>query len=440
MTTDIVFPYGTFPVDEAFRGRYTQDYLGAGSYPLPTHLPSHHPLLRQIEGTYLLENALPPWWPACVAQVRPEALRPLLSSISAHEFRTGCIEQARWKAFRESLSNEQRRALPSSPKIAALVEYTGWAPYFGSRGPIDTPDQLSLVISTHPRDFLYMSNGHEWHSCQHFSNGCQNHRLPGNFYDTGVAVAMVLVPNTNVEAEASVLVRTTLRVFPHQGKILVVIGRTYHNNETLALLLLCKLAEIFDAQKLCWGFMLDVNTLAYCEEGFLGPALAKRLEQSIMVDSEPFWLPRSWYPPYIDGGDHDWLYDREAESQEYLRPWLNATVKLMRPLASHLLSTSTQPPGLARFRRSCFLASSKPAMSGRFPLFPGHRKNLPFSNKFTPPERTSYELPLPISRPSFPVVSNSPGSVPASKSLRAGGPGSGVRRGSSGAARIRRFC
>lgn len=331
MTKDIVFPYGTFPVDEAFRGRYIQDYSEASRYPLPTHFPAHHPLLTQLEGTYPLEQALPPWWPACVSQVSPEVLRPLLSSISGHEFRTGCIEQARWKAFRDALSHEQRREFPSSPKIAALVEHTGWASYFGSRGPTDTPDQLSVVISTHPRDFLYMSNGHEWHSCQHFFNGSENHHLPGNFYDTGVAVVMVLVPNTNVETEASVLVRTTLRVFPSPGNTLVIIGRTYHNNETLAVLLLYKLAEIFDTQKLCWGFMLDVNARSYCQEGFLGPALAERLKLSVSVDSEPVWLPRGWYPPYVDGGEVAWIYDREAESEEFSRAWLNATVTPLRP-------------------------------------------------------------------------------------------------------------
>ncbi|MGH2508623.1 MAG: hypothetical protein ACRDHZ_14660 [Ktedonobacteraceae bacterium] len=104
MKTDLLFPYGTFPVDSRFRERYMQDYSEASSHALPTHLPWHHPLLRSLEGVYPLENGLPPWWPTCVAQVESAVLQPLLSTVTAHEFRTGCIEASSWKAFRESLS------------------------------------------------------------------------------------------------------------------------------------------------------------------------------------------------------------------------------------------------------------------------------------------------------------------------------------------------
>jgi hypothetical protein len=335
LTTRIekLFPYGTFPVDPAFSECYTQDYSRAQRYSLPDALPSHHPLLRQLEGVYPLHYSLPPWWHTRIAQMEPDSLKPLLATISTQEFRAGCFDQARWKAFRESLSEEERRCLPASPKITALLEGTDWAAHFWNRGPADTADRFNLVISTRPLDFLYMSNGREWRSCQHMWNGAENHHLPGNFYDTGVAVAMALLPNTTVTESASVLVRTTLRVFRYQEQTIIAIGRTYHNNETLAFLFLCQLARFFDSRQLCWGMMIDVNTLDYCREGFLGPELCQRLDEQVFVEGEPCWFPQGWYVPYVDGGDRQWERDWEHDDDEYYCTQLSATVRLMRPLA-----------------------------------------------------------------------------------------------------------
>ncbi|MGH2508624.1 MAG: hypothetical protein ACRDHZ_14665, partial [Ktedonobacteraceae bacterium] len=101
------------------------------------------------------------------------------------------------------------------------------------------------MLLTQPLDFLYMSNSSEWHSCQHFRHGSANEHLPGNFYDTNVAVASVLLPQTHVEEDAAVLARTTLRVFSSQeGQTIIALGRTYHNDETLAYLLLSRLAAL----------------------------------------------------------------------------------------------------------------------------------------------------------------------------------------------------
>ena len=316
LVTDVVFPYGTFPIDPVFHEQYAQDYSRAAFYPLPNDLPHHHPLFKGLEGTYPLAYRLPPWWPSLVAGIEPDLLKPLLASISPHEFRTGCVEHARWKTLREALSEEERRHLPTSPKLAALVEHTEWSLEFGQRGAADTSDQFTLVISTQPQDFLYMANGKEWRSCQHFRDGCENEHLPGNFYDTGVAVAMVLLPGANVRDKASVLARTTLRVFHHDQQMVVALGRTYHNNETLALLLLDELARLLDAQHLCWGMMIDVNTLEYCQDELLGPELDQRLGQETFVEGEPCWFPSSWSVPYIDGGDREWVRDWEVEHEE----------------------------------------------------------------------------------------------------------------------------
>jgi hypothetical protein len=355
--TEKMFPYGTFPVDSLFKDCYTQDYSRAQNYPLPDALPHHHPLLKRLEGVYPLYYSLPPWWHEQVAQVESVLLKPLLSSVSAQEFRAGCLDLARWKAFRESLSEEERRQLPTSPKLTIMVEETGWSARFWNRGPADTADRFNLVISTRPLDFLYMSNGREWRSCQHVWNGAENHHLPGNFYDTGVAVAMVLLPNTTVTEPAAVLVRTTLRVFRHREQTMVAIGRTYHNNETLAFLFLCQLARLFDSHQLCWGFMADVNTLDYCQEGFLGPEFCPRLDQDVFVESEPCWFPHGWYVPYVDGGDRQWERDWERECDEYYCTQLSATVRLMYPLSLPSVPLQTRSP-LARL-----------ASTGMFPHF-----------------------------------------------------------------------
>jgi hypothetical protein len=326
-----IFPYGTYPVDPNFSTRYIQEYSLARSYQLPNRLPHHHPLLARLEGVYPFQYTIPPWWYTQIAQVESDLLRHLLSTVSAQEFRAGCLNQARWKAFREALPDEERRNVPQSPKLAILLEGVDWSERFINRGPTDTPDHCRLVISTQPGDFFYMSNGREWRSCQHWRNGTENERLPGNFYDTGVAVAMVLPLHSRVEDNAAVLARTTLRVFHHDGCPVVAIGRTYHNNETLAILLLGRLAEILDTQSLSWGVMTDVNTLDYCETGAFGCALAQRLiAEEVFLESEPCWFPRGWCAPYVDGYKQ-WERDWEQEHDEYYRMRLSTRIRLMRP-------------------------------------------------------------------------------------------------------------
>ena len=113
--------------------------------------------------------------------------------------------------------------------------------------------------------------------------------------------------------------------------MVVALGRTYHNNETLALLLLDELARSLDARHLRWGMMIDVNTLEYCRDELLGPELDQRLGQEIFVAGEPCWFPSGWSVPYIDGGDREWVRDWESEHEEYYRIQLNATIRLMRP-------------------------------------------------------------------------------------------------------------
>ncbi len=337
------FPYGTTPVDPALTAHYEGDYSDSDDYPLPAHLPVHHPMLTRLEGIYPLTYTLPPWWLTCVAEVEPPTVRPLLASLSPQEFRTGCLDPSRWKAFRERLTPEERRLVPGSPKLAAFVEGTSWLSHFQDRGAAEIPEQLSLLITTRPLDFLYMSNGRDWRSCQHYRDGAENHRLPGNFYDTGVALAMVLVPGTSSADAHAVLVRTTLRVFFLNHMPVVVIGRTYHNHATLAFLLLIHLAHLLDDQSVRWGLLSGTNTHDWCQYGYLGDALRERMEPRCLAQGERCWFPWNWHEPYVDG-NHSWTTVSEQPKEAYRCMQLDASI--------HLLSPHSRPPIAAPIQQS----------------------------------------------------------------------------------------
>ena len=361
MATTLTFPYGAFPVDASFKACYTRDYSEARRYPLPEYLPHHHPLLRHLEGTYSLAYTVPPWWPSCVEQIKPDLLKPLLASLLPQEFRLGCIEQSRWKRFRETLSERERSLVPPSPKLGILVGNTDWCYRFVDRGSATTPDQLTLTISTRPLDFLYMSNGKDWTSCQHFREGEQNERLPGNFYDTNVAIATVRSPEAEAQDDASILARTTIRLFHHETRDVVGIGWVYHNNETVALLLLQKLAEIFDTQRVAWGFLTGVNALSSCRNGSLGPELAARAFEAseTRLTGEPCWFPYEWELPYIDRGDNDWNSNDWHGSNGYSQCQLTANLCLLPPSPTSLLDKPTSFASLP----------SRLAPAGMLPLF-----------------------------------------------------------------------
>lgn len=328
--TDSRFPYGVFPLDDVFRTRYLTDYSKASCYPLSDVLPHHHPLLSRLEGSYPLPDRLAPWWPDCVAQIEHPALRALLSTLSPQEFREGAVAPLRWKQFRQTLSESEREIMPNSPKLAPMLECTDYTSWFAWRGPKDTSAQLNLLITSSPLYALYLSNGADWKSCQHFQSGEFNSCLVGNFYDTGVAMVMVLAPQTNIWESGAVLARTTIRVFANQGYPCIGVGQTYHNNNTLAFVLLSQLAALLDQQRLSWGFLCGVNAFSHARNGCLGANLKLRSNnaESITLKSEPFWLPSGWAIPYVDGGEHTWEMISPASHR------LRATLQLMKPPAS----------------------------------------------------------------------------------------------------------
>jgi hypothetical protein len=306
-------PYGTYDVDQGTIEQYAvlapslSDY-----YPLPEVLPLHHPLLQQLSGTYPVQDAPAPWWPLCVAQVDP-LLRPLLAGLSVEEYRQGTIAEERWRAFKQDHEDAWPARLPKSPKITRLLEATDWASLFTNRGPAETPHDLDLVVSTHPAYFINMSNGAGWTSCQHYRKGGDSCCLPGNFYDTGVAVTMLLPRGADVWEPGCVLARTTLRAFvDDDGCDIAAIGQVYHNNHTSALWLLAHLARLLDERGCDWSVVSSTNTANYALSSQLGETLRRRAGPHATVYGMPFWLPYEWFPPYLDG---------ELEIDERREPW-----------------------------------------------------------------------------------------------------------------------
>ncbi len=303
------FPYGTFSVDSSVRNLYNQAPLSR-TYPLPDKLPMHHPVLQQLEGVYLVVDTLPPWWSHFVEK-SDLTVKPLLQEVTIREWRSGVFDDKRWRAWKERVSSQGENAFLTSdlmqrPKLAALFSDVE-KDWFEERGPKDTPEELDLVISFRPEYLLNMSNGDGWMSCQHLYDGSEHECLPANWYDLGMAVALVVPHGADIwqgtenAREGVVLARTTLRVFAeHEQTPMIVIGRCYHNNRTLVALLLSSLVSHFQQQGLSWGSMPYFYLTNLLQNGFIGSYQQKEEEQEL--HSVAFWRPSDIDNlPYIDG-------------------------------------------------------------------------------------------------------------------------------------------
>src|SRR5262249_4352287 len=154
------------------------------------------------------------------------------------EWRSGLLSEARWQSWK--MGSSAAKSLMRSPKLIALLPTSLEKEWFEERGPKDTPHDLDLIISFRPEHLLNMSNGDGWTSCQHLYEGSCNECLPAHWYDTGVAVALVVPRGADIWQGAErtrngvVLARTTLRVFfEHDHTPVIVIGRPYDNNKTV---------------------------------------------------------------------------------------------------------------------------------------------------------------------------------------------------------------
>jgi hypothetical protein len=315
IATNPQFPYGTFSVDASARDLYTKARLSQ-SYPLPDVLPMHHPVLQQLEGVYPMVDTLPPWWTHWASRSDP-ILKPLLQAVTMREWRLGVLNQERWRSWKRDMSPQElehfqltstgNRLLHSPKLIAALTTYDQKV-WFEKRGPKDTPQDLDLIISFRLEYLLNMSNGCGWTSCQHLYEGSYNERLPGNWYDTGVAVAMVVPRGADIwqgverEKDGVILARTTLRVFiEHNNTPVVVICRPYDNNKTLLSLLLSRLVTLFRDHGLSWGTMPDSSLTDLLETGFIGNYQRVPRGEERDLQSVAFWMPPDFDLPYVDG-------------------------------------------------------------------------------------------------------------------------------------------
>jgi hypothetical protein len=314
------FPYGTFVVPQAIRNQYRKASL-SNAYPLPEVLPMHHPILQQLEGTYPAVDTLPPWWNDCVEQCDPH-VQSFLEGVTIREFRTGAADEQRWRSWKQELPESVRQALQGkytgyvlrSPKLLSLLPFAR-RELFEERGGKDTPEELDLIISFRPEHFLNMSNGNGWTSCQHLCYGSVRECLPTNWYDTGVAVAMLLPRGADIwegadaDRKGVVLARTTLRVFldPQQEQhFLISIGRPYGNNPTLNALLLSRLISLFEEHPISWSVIQCVGSISMMQGGLMGKRYKESIYTKQFVEAIAFWRPRGWFYPYVDTADGDW--------------------------------------------------------------------------------------------------------------------------------------
>lgn len=311
--------------------RYTEQIpLLAKQVTLPGALPCRHPALSQLEGRYPIEDRLPPWWEDCIKALTRycPCLEPLLRATSREEFRRGSLEQARWKAWRDTPCQESgaaRRSItcwqdagPSLSRLIAAVlpggERPVWLDRFVGRGAKDTPRELDLVITAHPAWWLNMANGRNWLSCMG-TGPDRDLRLPGNWYDTGVALAALVERGEDCWAPGALIARTTLRVVTEDVLALdeqevnqtpsdhpvqrVVLCRMYHNDHTAACTLFSTLLDLFEAHRLPWGCIAGTTTAEMALDGSLGALDVAR--EPHQASGFPYWLPADIERPALEG-------------------------------------------------------------------------------------------------------------------------------------------
>ncbi len=294
--------------------------------PLPRALPARHPALAQLEGRYAVQDRLPPWWDGCVDALTTTCpcLEPLLRPLSLEEFRSGSIDQQRWKRWRNAqcqLTEGQKPVAcwqhrgPGLYRIMAEVlpaqDRTLWLDRFVRRGDKDTSLELELVITSDPAWWLNMSNGRGWFSCMG-SGADRNPRITGNWYDTGAVLAALVARGADCWAPECLIARTTVRLvmddvpsvleeptIPSSSSLRVVLGQVYHNDLTSACNLLVRLAALFEQRGLPWGCIAGTTTAQFAQDGSLGALAIER--EAYTALGVPYWLPEATERPALEG-------------------------------------------------------------------------------------------------------------------------------------------
>ena len=173
---------------------------------------------------------------------------------------------------------------------------------------------LDLVITAHPAWWLNMANGRNWFSCMGIGPD-RDLRLPGNWYDTGVALAALVERGGDCWAPGALIARTTLRVVtedqlaPGEQDVRqthgewpiqrMVLGRVYHNDHTAACTLLTSLVGLFEAHGLPWGCIAGTATAEMVLDGSIGALEITR--EPLQASGVSYWLPRDLEPPAMEG-------------------------------------------------------------------------------------------------------------------------------------------
>ena len=330
---DAHFPFGTYAIaeDDPLHTRYAEAVPDlANGYPLPPVLPRRHPLLEHLSGVLPVQDELPPWWPACVEVLAAthEDVRPLLLSMSREEFRRGSLDYLRWKAWRD---DHYRRCAEREDEARPIQLWKGsglswlidavlsgderdfWMDRWVNRGSRAMPADLDLVLTADPAWWLNMSNGYGWYTCMG-SGIDRDPRILGNWYDTGVLLAALVARGETCWTPGSLIARTTLRVvsthFPQSSAEArssqslssppcIVIGRTYHNDQTAACHLLNHLAAHLEAQGVSWGCISGTGTFSLLRSGAVGAITVEACAQRMAGPA--FWRPEEIDLPYLDG-------------------------------------------------------------------------------------------------------------------------------------------
>ena len=328
--------------------------------PLPQTLPTRHPLLAQLEGRYAASDGLPPWWYGCmeVFTTACPCLDPLLSPLSREEFRRGSIDQRRWKPWRNAGCQliEEHKPVPFQKRrgpglywimAGALPTESNkvWLDRFVNRGEKDMPQDLDLVITSDPAWWLTIGNGRGWSSCEG-TGTTRDPRLIGNWYDTGVVLAALVVRGADCWTPDCLIARTTVRLVidnsastvastdTAESSLRVVLGQVYHNDQTTACNMLVSLAELFEQHGLSWGCIAGTNTAQFVQDGSLGElAIEEEARKALGV---PYWLPTATERPALEG-QVAYLEDDELAS---FGSW---TYPLFSVYACQLLDPITNP-------------------------------------------------------------------------------------------------
>lgn len=290
-------PFGVLPVNDNFQDVVTNEYQPSyHSYSIKdtlqqlTHYPQRCEEIQKLCTSIDLPEVFPSWWTRYIGYV-PQPLNYLLSNLTYEEFKTGQINDKVWKGFRDSL-RDKRNDFPQSPKLGGiLAPYTDLAREFNRRGS-SANTEYELVIGHTPLEFLYMSNGDGWRSCQHLRDGSSNENIVGNFFETSSALVYVKPKNVGIDDEAgSIVARTIIRYMETSDKEpFIVASRVYGNDETVQQTMLTILHQHCKSHSMTFGV-----------EGVYGNYQIFGRRHPVNVKSLPFSIPENMETPYMDG-------------------------------------------------------------------------------------------------------------------------------------------